>query len=486
MRNLIVVFILVVLSSFCYGQISFFNYYSDNGADFGEGIIQLEDSSYVVTGASSSFGNESSQAFLMQIDSMGNYVWSKSYGGSESESGRRVLYKKNFGYFICGYTNSFGAGGFDFYLAKVDESANIEWENTYGGTGWDRINDAALTRDTGTLLVGEMSSNETNNLDIYIVRTDILGDTLWTKTIGGMGDDKASCILKYTDSTYFIGGEYYLEDSIHTKGYMMYLKDDGTIFWEITFGDNGDYWVNDLAFDSSNSDRIIAVGGVKNPLENINSCRFYIYNNGVIESEYFYPTLGKDYFSKITNFGNNGDYYTSYVYENASSYPFGEDISIHKYNSNWSYQNSFGMSHAYPDYTGEIIGTSDGGAIIIGHSTGVISGGNEVTVAKIGPVDVYPDNLNGANINTLVYIDELDLSSLVTLFPNPSAGDVTLVSQTELYESYRIINSNGEILRSGTFHKELNLSFFQEESGLYFIELTGGTVVPVRIKLMIQ
>ena len=41
-------------------------------------------------------------------------------------------------------------------------------------------------------------------MDIYIVRTDKLGDTLWTKTIGGIGDDKASCILKYTDSTYFI------------------------------------------------------------------------------------------------------------------------------------------------------------------------------------------------------------------------------------------------------------------------------------------
>jgi hypothetical protein len=266
----------------------------------------------------------------------------------------------------------------------------------------------------------------------------------------------------------------------------MYLKDDGTVFWEITFGENGDYWVNDLAFDSGNPDRILAVGGVNTPLENINSCRFYIYNNGVIESEYFDPTLGEDYFSNITNFGNNGDYYTSYIYENASSYPFGEDISIHKYNSNWSYQNSFGMSHAYPDYTGEIISTSDGGAIVIGHSTGVISGGNEVTVAKIGPVDVYPDNLNGANISTLVFIDELDLSSLVTLFPNPSAGDVTLVSETELYESYRIISSNGDILKSGTFHKELNLSFFQEQRGLYFIELIGGTVVPVRIKLMIQ
>ena len=55
---------------------------------------------------------------------------------------------------------------------------NLEWDNTYGGDGWERINDAVLTSDTGTILVGETSSNVTNNLDIYIVRTNKFGDTI--------------------------------------------------------------------------------------------------------------------------------------------------------------------------------------------------------------------------------------------------------------------------------------------------------------------
>jgi hypothetical protein len=476
----------VLYSSFCYGQISFFNYYSDNGADFGEGIVQLEDSSYVLTGASSSFGNAPSQAFLMQIDSLGNYMWSKSYGGPESESGRRVLHKPNFGYFICGYTNSYGAGGFDFYLAKVDESANLEWENTYGGTGWERVNDAALTRDTGTLLVGETSSNETDNLDIYIVRTNKFGDTLWTKTLGGSGDDKANCILKYTDSTYFIGGEYYVEDSVHTKGYMMYLKDDGTVFWERTFGPNGDYWINELVVDV-NPDKIVGIGGANGPLTNdTDGYICLMHKNGSFWGGFHPPTPGEMYFTEATSFGDNDDFYISAVFNNDAGYQFGEDISISKYSSSFAFQSSFGISHDYPDYTGDIIRTSDGGAIVIGHSTAVVSGGNEITVAKIGPGDIYPDNINGAVISNLVLIDELDLSSLVTLFPNPSTGNVTLVSETDLYTYYRLIDSRGKVLKAGDFYKVLNLSLSQEGSGMYFMELKGSTVVPVRIKIMIQ
>lgn len=479
-------FTFVLCSLNCFGQISFFNYYSDNGADFGEGIIQLEDSSYVLTGASSSFGDAPSQAFLMQIDSLGNYMWSKSYGGPESESGRRVLHKANFGYFICGYTSSYGAGGFDFYLAKVDESANLEWENTYGGTGWERVNDAALTRDTGTLLVGETSSNETDNLDIYIVRTDKFGDTLWTKTLGGSGDDKANCILKYTDSTYFIGGEYYVEDSIRTKGYMMYLKDDGTVFWERTFGPNGDYWINDLAFDSD-PEKIVGIGGGNGPLtDGTDGYICLMHKNGSFWGGFHPTTPGEMYLTEITNFGNSGDFYTSMVFNNQTGYQFGEDVTISKYSSSFAFQSSFGISHDYPDYTGDIVRTSDGGAIVIGHSTAVVSGGNEITVAKIGPGDLYPDNINDGIINNLVLIDELDLSSLVSLFPNPSTGNISLVSETDLYKTYRLIDSKGNVLRGGEFYKELNLSLFKEGAGIYFLELKGTTVVPVRLKVMIQ
>ncbi|NBU90695.1 MAG: hypothetical protein EBS12_04520, partial [Flavobacteriia bacterium] len=123
-------------------QNNFFKMYSGSGYDRGEGIVQLEDSSYAITGSSSSWG-ESSQAFLLKIDTAGNYLWSQSYGGAESEAGKRVLYNADLGFYIAGFSNSFGSGDFDAYLVKTDLNGNKLWEKTYGKpSNWERINDA--------------------------------------------------------------------------------------------------------------------------------------------------------------------------------------------------------------------------------------------------------------------------------------------------------------------------------------------------------
>ena len=67
---------------------SFYKVFSGNGYDEAQGLTQLVDSSYLITGSSSSFENAPNQAFLMNLDKQGNYLWSKSYGGSEFEEGK--------------------------------------------------------------------------------------------------------------------------------------------------------------------------------------------------------------------------------------------------------------------------------------------------------------------------------------------------------------------------------------------------------------
>ena len=99
MRILITI-TLVVSATISFGQVSsFFKLYSDQGDDSGHGIVELLDSSYAVTGSSSSFiGGVGSQAFLLKIDSTGGFEWSKNYGGPESEVGRRIMHIDNIGY----------------------------------------------------------------------------------------------------------------------------------------------------------------------------------------------------------------------------------------------------------------------------------------------------------------------------------------------------------------------------------------------------
>ncbi|MFM7662441.1 MAG: hypothetical protein ACKO6A_07230, partial [Bacteroidota bacterium] len=146
-------FIFFVFNGF--SQISFYKLYSGTGYDRGEGVVQLADSSYTITGSSSSWSGNS-DAFLLHLDSLGNYKWSRNYGGNESDIGRRVLFDPSLGYFIAGFSNSFsGNGNFDAYLIRTDDNGNTLWEKTYGTENWEKINDAIITKDSAILMVGE-------------------------------------------------------------------------------------------------------------------------------------------------------------------------------------------------------------------------------------------------------------------------------------------------------------------------------------------
>ena len=403
---------------------------------------------------------------------MGNYIWSNQYGGSESESGRRVLYKKNFGFFICGYTNSIGEGGFDYYLAKVDENANLEWETSFGGAGWEKVHDAALTLDTGTIMVGETSSNATDNKDMYIVCTDINGDTLWTKTMGGVGDDYLSSIRRYDDTLYAIGGQKWIADSSMVKGYMALIKDDGTMYWEDTMGLNGNYWIHDVEFEGT---RIVGVGGTSGGGKD--GIDFYFYPvdfGGAPLGPFEVPNPGDEDHVLVTTFGPTEDFYIVSTNIDQWSFDGGVDTRVHKYLPNMAWQSAFTIGHPNPDVPGQIIRTSDGAAIVVGYTTGVVSGGNEVFVAKIGPGNGnYPNAQADVVVDAIVIVDEMDEVAKLNVYPNPAVNAIQIDTDKPGYSSVRMIDATGKLVASENISLNLTLSVGGLTNGWYMLEVSG-------------
>lgn len=485
MRILILIILLTGWITPSFGQISFYKILSNNGVDLGQGVVQLEDSSYVITGSSSSFFNGPSQIFLLKLDSSGAYVWSKDFGGPESDVGRRVLYKKNVGYYVCGYSNSSGSGDFDMYVAKIDESVQFEWEKFYGGNGWERVNDAALTRDTGLLMVGETSSGNSNgNTDIYIVRTDINGDTLWTKQIGGIGDDMAHSITQHNDSMFVIGGQRWNEDSLMSKGYVLYLKDDGTIFWDFYTGNNGNYWINDVVVDGT---RFAAVGGTSGPdKDGIDSYFSPMDFNGATLGPYEEPAVGDENFMFLTKYGDGTGFYIVSHREGPGFFDDGTDVTISRFLTNMLWQNGVTIGHSLPDVAGEIISTSDGGALIVGYTTEVVSGGNEVFVVKIGPNEGYPDPIGDVEYLDLVGLTEINIEqTLIDLYPNPAHSTFTISGEDELYE-LRIYSLSGKLLLEDTFFGANTYSTESLESGTYILDLMDDSNNRQRCTLVVS
>jgi len=100
--------------------------YGGSGNDYGESFVQTPDGSYAIAGSTSSFGAGGRDFRLVKVDSSGNEEWNQTYGGTGWENGFEVLQTSDGGYAITAYTNSEGAGGYDAWLIKTDSSGQQE------------------------------------------------------------------------------------------------------------------------------------------------------------------------------------------------------------------------------------------------------------------------------------------------------------------------------------------------------------------------
>lgn len=469
MKNLVLILVFLVSATVSFGQISFYKQYSNNGYDYGEGIVQTEDSSYIITGQSSSFLDGPAQAFLLKVDSLGNYLWSWHYGGEESDGGKRVMYIENDGILVAGYTNSFGAGAYDFYLFKTDELGNELWSETYGSASWDRVTDAALTSDSGVVMIGQTLNTIDGESDILIVRTDKNGQEVWSQQIGGLGEDLANVIEVMDDSTFVVGGKTYVEDSLAFKSLLFRIQDNGTVLWMDTLGLNGSYEIKDISIETN---RIATVGMLIKPIGDTANFEIKTFLDGSFDYEYAENNDGISYVSSLTPFGFTNDYLVAVSYDNVFS--FGKiDLAFLKfYNQLYYAESCAGVNYIGNDVLGQLISTSDKGAIAVGSVTEVGNGGSNIFIIKIYPGLPFFNSNDDLSTNSFVAISEKESSLGIQIYPNPVSTFLNFDTENlSEIESVIIYDIQSRIIAtySSELDKTINIEGF--ENGTYYLAL---------------
>lgn len=180
--------------------------YGTANPEVARSMIRTDDGGYAMVGYRYPISPGTNDFWLVKTDADGNMQWNNTYGGASYEDAYSIVKTSDGGYAVVGFTMSFGAGGFDFFLVKTDSNGNEQWNKTYGGANDDIAYCVIQTSDGGYAIAGQTQSFGAGFNDFWLVKTDANGNEQWNKTYGGMGYDEAPSLVQTADGGYSLAG----------------------------------------------------------------------------------------------------------------------------------------------------------------------------------------------------------------------------------------------------------------------------------------
>jgi len=219
--------------------------YGSFADEYGKCVIETKDGGYIIAGNTYSYGKENSDVYIIKIDKNGTEKWEKAMGGVDYDAATFVLENTN-QILVVGNTYSFGMkNSSDIWLISLDSNGTELWSKTYGGEKYDDARCIRKTADGGYIIAGETESYGSGLLDIWILKISSNGTELWSKTYGGLGDDICNDIIKTSDNKYLIAG-HTQSFSDSWDAWIICIDSNGTELWNKTYGGKGDDGVSSI------------------------------------------------------------------------------------------------------------------------------------------------------------------------------------------------------------------------------------------------
>ncbi|MFX0122470.1 MAG: hypothetical protein ACFFAE_02450 [Candidatus Hodarchaeota archaeon] len=189
-----------------FGQPEWNNTYGSSDPDHSYALIQTADRGFALTGDTVSHGTGFSNMWLVKTDVNGQHEWNATFGGTGRDSGRVVIQSDDGGFALAGYTETHGAGGRNMWLVITDGFGQLKWNTTYGRSLNDEAWSVIPTADGGYILAGDTMAYITGDDDVWLVKTDAIGQPEWNVTFGGIGIDYGWSVIQTADGSFILAG----------------------------------------------------------------------------------------------------------------------------------------------------------------------------------------------------------------------------------------------------------------------------------------
>jgi hypothetical protein len=477
--------------------------------------IIVDESSNDILFLSTSQKESNPNVVITKLNSVGDEIWVKEFGGERFDYGKSMI-EVDDGYVIAATQNNVNPNSIiqtkKAWIFKVDKQGNLVWETTLGGDLDDIIEDIVETDDGSLIVVGNTFSNNGDipenkgSSDILIAKLNQSGDLNWIKTIGGSRSDFATAVDITKGGDILMGGitassDFDFENSSsNTKGFIAVLNPDGGINWFEKSESNNDSFF----YDAIQSQIYFYAVGTEN--SNFFISKFSPFGKVVQEDESnsIFSIVDPNLTSKNLDFGDVviNDFKDSLLTEtvcNTSLYP----IEVNLIETTQGDVDEFFIKNNNEEFTLEPGECRD---IIFNfqpESEGVRSAYFSVLSKNTGTyTDIISVTGNGVAPNIEISTYDIDFGWIAQGTTKDTIIEINVLNNTnnpiefisiELdginKESYQILSGNNGFILQGNQNHEMELAFVPQNParnsafislvtnvGVYTINLLGGAI----------
>jgi len=471
--------------------------------DYATSIIQTSDGGYITVGTATSndfdlIENQGGATlFVVKLSNGGAIEWKKCIDGTGNVLSPKIIQNNKGGYTVSALKVS-SIIDFNAYVLELDSIGNVIWQNIYGGSDFDKLNSMIQTPDGGYLFVGNTSSNDGDlqNLNFFpynigwIVKIDSIGNIEWQKLIGGSEYDELFSVSLTSDNGFIVAGS-----STSTDGDVQ-----GNIWWECA-------WITKLtSYGIIQWHKCIGIDNF-NEAKDIKQCSDggYIV---ACDKNHEYEDWRDGFIVKLSSTGtiewqtevggDRHDYLTSIFETPDGGYivggitaSYGGDIPLPSYgfedcwivklsrSGNIEWQRRFGGNDS--DILYSLIPTNDNGFIFAGSTE---SRSNDVIgFHTTGSYPFYTD-MWIVKLSPNVFVDQYNVEETMNIFPNPTSNIINIQTETKYFgETYQIISILGQVVAKGTINSEnIKIDVSGLGKGVYILEI--GNIKTTRQKFI--